>query len=69
MDCLKCALLIFLFLLVFSAILTSCESDASGMVASGMVARRQIRDDPNHTRYASSVDGIIPVLEYGDQQF
>ncbi len=35
----------------------------------GMIAYRQIRDDPNHTKYAYKTTDVIPVLEYGDVQF
>lgn len=65
MSCVKFALLIFLLIclapLVMEWRLGKCQ---------GMVAYRQIRDDPNHTRYIQNTfDDVDPILVYGDVQF
>ena len=54
---------IFIFTFMLCSYMTNPEHQC------GMIAYRQIRDDPNHTRYAYKTTDVIPVLEYGDVQF
>jgi hypothetical protein len=54
---------IFIFTFILCGYMTNTESQC------GMIAYRQIRDDPNHTKYTYKTTDVIPVLEYGDVQF
>ncbi len=62
----KIALVLALFLLISILAIHAFTPPACQC---GMIANRQIRDDPNHTRYAYIATDVSPVLEYGDVQF
>lgn len=69
MHCLTFALVLVMLLMCMPKFLRHLESGRHHC-RRGMVGYRQIRDDPNHTRYKHhTFEDVNPVLVYGDTQF
>lgn len=72
MHCASFAVVLFVLLLLLPLYVDylSSHSHGCGCRKQGMVGWRQIRDDPNHTRYVrKTFEDTDPVLYYGGQQF